>query len=600
MSSILLVGINAKFIHTNLAIRTLKANAKECESMVQLAEYTINHERQEIFQRIYEKKPSVIGFSCYLWNIEYVMSIACDIKKILPEVFIVTGGPEVAYRPEEIMEKYPAVDLVMVGEGEQTFYDFARRLKVAKEPGEIAFSQISGIVYREGERVHRTLPREAMRMDDLVFPYRDQDIPELENHILYYESIRGCPFSCSYCLSSIEKKVRIKSAEKTESELDFFLRHRVRQVKFVDRTFNCNREYAYRIWQYIGEHDNGVTNFHFEIGGDLLREEDFALLSTFRPGLVQFEIGVQSTNGRTIEAIRRTMDLEHLKRNIARVHKAGNIHQHLDLIAGLPYEDYESFRLSFNEVYDMKPDQLQLGFLKVLDGSYMNEVKEKYEIRYSSQPPYEVFSTRWLSYEDVLKLKLIEEMVEVYYNSFQFCAAMAYLKNFFETPFDMYRELGEYYKEKELLERKHSRVNRYEILWKFVTERVISSEDEREEWREVLTYDLYRRDYVKNPPSFVRLRDEKIKKAVRDFFDKECEEPRFIQGYEGYVTKQLFHMLYMNCFCVDMETLLQQGVCKKRRQTYFLFDYQKRNPLDHSAQVIEIPDSALAVTGMLA
>lgn len=598
MPSILLVGINAKFIHTNLSIRSLKANAGEYEDMVELAEYTINHQRQEIFQRIYEKKPSVIGFSCYLWNIEYVLSIARDLKKILPDVFIVVGGPEVSYRPEEILSQYTAIDLVMVGEGERTFYEMAKQLAQLGNPRQIAYRDIAGLVYREGEKFHRTAPREAMKMDELVFPYEDTDIKDLQHRILYYESIRGCPFSCSYCLSSIERSVRIKSPEKTERELDFFLRHRVPQVKFVDRTFNCNRDYAYRIWKYIGEHDNGVTNFHFEIGGDLLREEDFALLATFRPGLVQFEIGVQSTNPLTIEAIRRTMDVQHLRNNMARVHEKRNIHQHLDLIAGLPHEDYESFRNSFNDVYAMKPDQLQLGFLKVLDGSYMNEVKGEYDITYSSQPPYEVFSTRWLPYEDVLKLKQVEEMVEVYYNSFQFAATMAYLVRFFDSPFDMYRQLGEYYKARALFERKHSRVQRYEILWNFVKECMTLTEVQHEWLREVLTYDLYRRDYVKNPPAFVRLRDEDTKKEIRAFFDRECEEPHILRGYEGFVTKQLFHMLYMNRFRLDMKVLLEEGECKDHKPAYLLFDYQKRNPLDNAAAVIEVPDFALVETGV--
>lgn len=589
MTSILLVGINAKFIHTNLAIRTLKANAKECEDMVELAEYTINHRPEDILQRIYEKKPIVIGFSCYLWNIEYVLSIACDIKKILPDTFIFLGGPEVAYRPDEILSQYDAIDIVMVGEGERTFYEFAKQQKCVGNPREINYADIAGLVYREENCFHHTPLREAMPMDELVFPYRDDDMRDLQHRILYYESIRGCPFSCSYCLSSIEKSVRIKSPEKTERELDFFLRHRVPQVKFVDRTFNCNRDYAHRIWKYIGEHDNGVTNFHFEIGGDLLRKEDFSLLKNFRPGLVQFEIGVQSTNPLTIQAIRRTMKLERLRDNIARIHEMRNIHQHLDLIAGLPHENFESFGNSFNDVYAMKPDQLQLGFLKVLDGSHMNEVKGEYDITYSSHPPYEVFSTRWLSFEDVLKLKQVEDMVEVYYNSFQFTATMAFLVSFFETPFHMYRKLGEYYKTKALFDRKHSRVQRYEILWEFAGECLQLTAGQVELLREVLTYDLYRRDYVKNPPAFVRLRDEDTKKEIRAFFDRECDEPHILCDYEGFVTKQLFHMLYMNRFCLDMNVLIEDGVCVTHEPAYLLFDYQKRNPLDHSAMVTEVP-----------
>lgn len=583
MPSTLLVGINAKFIHTNLAIRSLKANAGEYESQVEIAEYTINHRREEILPSIYQKKPAILGFSCYLWNIEYVMSLACDLKKILPDTTIMLGGPEVSYHPEEVLIQHKEIDLVMVGEGERTFYEYI--LYRQEEAGATALVDIAGLVYREGEEIRRTAPRQALNMDELVFPYRDTE--GLEHRILYYESIRGCPFSCSYCLSSIEKTVRFKSPEKTERELDFFLRHQVPQVKFVDRTFNCNHDYAYRIWKYIGEHDNGITNFHFEIGGDLLRQEDFELLDNFRPGLVQFEIGVQSTNPDTIQAIHRTMNLQALRSNIARVYQARNIHQHLDLIAGLPYENYESFRSSFNDVYAMKPDQLQLGFLKVLDGSYMHTAKDQYEVRHSSLPPYEIFSTRWLSYEDVLRLKQVEEMVEVYYNSFQFSGAMAYLVRLFETPFDLYQTLGGYYKEHQLFQRKHSRAGRYEILWNFGME-LIKQEKEREIWREILTYDLYRRDYVKSPPAFVLPRTEEQKRKIRLFLEGECENPHYLEEYAGYAAKQLFHMVYMGQYTVDMPHLLRDGNVRKVTPYYVLFDYKKRSPLDHSAREIRV------------
>ena len=396
---IVLVGINAKYIHTNLAVRSLQANAGKYRNEVEIAEYTINHSIQEILSDLFDREPDVVGFSCYLWNIEYVMRLAQDWKKIWPQGKIVVGGPEVSYNPEKTFEQYPFVDLLIRGEGEYTFKEVLAWLHGEKQ----SRAELSGVAYLEEGELHIGPPQKAMDMDDLVFPYESLD--GLENKILYYESIRGCPFSCSYCLSSIERSVRIKSVEKTEKELDFFIERKVPQVKFVDRTFNCNRDYAYEIWRYIGEHDNGVTNFHFEIGGDLLREKDFELLKTFRPGLVQFEIGVQSTNPDTIKAIRRTMDLKKLADCVARVHEAGNIHEHLDLIAGLPYEGYASFRHSFEDVYAMKPDQLQLGFLKVLEGSYMNEVKDSYDIQFSSYPPYEVLSTRWLPYEDLKRWK---------------------------------------------------------------------------------------------------------------------------------------------------------------------------------------------------
>lgn len=583
-NKVVLTALNAKYIHSNLAVYSLKANAGEYRDEVELCEFTINHRKDEILCRLYEKKPAYLGFSCYLWNIEYVLDIAENLKKLLPGLTIFLGGPEVSYQPEKVLNKYEYIDLIMVGEGEKTFYEYLAWVENGAKDEER--EQIDGLVYRCGREIKRTSPRQALDMDSLVFPYRD--LKGMENRILYYESIRGCPFSCSYCLSSIEKTVRIKSLEKTCAEIDFFLQNRVPQVKFVDRTFNCNHEHAYRVWEYIGTHDNGITNFHFEIGGDLLREEDFALLRSFRPGLIQFEIGVQSVNPDTIKAIRRTMDLAHLRENIERIHKNRNIHQHLDLIAGLPYEDYASFRQSFNEVYAMKPDQFQLGFLKVLNGSYMDVVKEEYEIVFDSKPPYEVLATKWLPYEDVLRLKQVEEMVEVYYNSFQFAVSMAYLLRFFAAPFDMYREMGDFYKENHMLEIKHSRLQRYEILWNFVQERLTLTEEETEIFREVLTYDLYEREYVKNPPSFVAVRSEPVKKAIRSFFDRECKKRQVISGYDGLVTKQLYNLLYVDCFTVDMETLKETGAVKRTKPVYLMFDYRRRNPLDHAAAVVEL------------
>jgi len=439
MKKIVLAAINAKYIHSNLAVYSLKANAGKYEEDIELAEYTINHQKEEILAGIYRKKPDVVGFSCYIWNIEYVLDVAENLKKICPQVEIIFGGPEVSYDAEKVLQRYPFVDLVMVGEGENTFREYAAFLL---GEGAEKRSDIAGLCYRkeDGKAVF-TAPRMPMKMDDLVFPYRD--LEQMENRIIYYETIRGCPFSCSYCLSSIDKTVRLRSLDLVFDELDFFLKNRVKQVKFVDRTFNCNHKHAYKIWEYIKEHDNGVTNFHFEIGGDLLREEDFELFRGFRPGLIQFEIGVQSTNLFTIEAIRRKMDLTELAEHVERVRSGGNIHQHLDLIAGLPHEDYDSFHKSFNDVYRMRPDQFQLGFLKVLKGSYMEEVKDEYEIRYRSSPPYEVLTTKWLPYEDVLRLKQVEDMVEVYYNSFQFQATMLAMENYHTDAFEMYQTLAD-------------------------------------------------------------------------------------------------------------------------------------------------------------
>lgn len=583
MKKIVLAAINAKYIHSNLAVYSLKANAGKYEEDIELAEYTINHQKEEILAGIYRKKPDVVGFSCYIWNIEYVLDVAENLKKICPQVKIILGGPEVSYDAEKVLQRYLFVDLVMVGEGEVTFREYTAYLL-----GEGAESRadIAGLCYRgeDGDALF-TAPRMPMKMDDLVFPYRE--LEQMENRIIYYETIRGCPFSCSYCLSSIDKTVRLRSLDLVFEELEFFLKNRVKQVKFVDRTFNCNHEHAYRIWEYIKEHDNGVTNFHFEIGGDLLREEDFELFRGFRPGLIQFEIGVQSTNLFTIEAIRRKMDLTELAEHVERVRGGGNIHQHLDLIAGLPHEDYDSFHKSFNDVYRMRPDQFQLGFLKVLKGSYMEEVKDEYEIRYRSSPPYEVLATKWLPYEDVLRLKQVEEMVEVYYNSFQFQATMLAMENYHADAFEMYQTLGEFYDKKGYFGRKHSRIARYEILWEFLCE-TDWSEEAGEILRQTLTYDLYARDYVKNPPSFVLERSHEYQQKIRDFLARESEQPTVLSGYEKYQPKQLFNMIYVQQFTVDIPKLLKNGKIETGAVHSLVFDYQKRNPLTHSAEVIRL------------
>lgn len=583
MKKIVLAAINAKYIHSNLAVYSLKANAGKYEEDIELAEYTINHQKEEILAGIYRKKPDVVGFSCYIWNIEYVLDVAENLKKICPQVEIILGGPEVSYDAEKVLQRYPFVDLVMVGEGENTFREYVAFLL---GEGAEKRSDIAGLCYRkeDGKAVF-TAPRMPMKMDDLVFPYRD--LEQMENRIIYYETIRGCPFSCSYCLSSIDKTVRLRSLDLVFDELDFFLKNRVKQVKFVDRTFNCNHKHAYKIWEYIKEHDNGVTNFHFEIGGDLLREEDFELFRGFRPGLIQFEIGVQSTNLFTIEAIRRKMDLTELAEHVERVRSGGNIHQHLDLIAGLPHEDYDSFHKSFNDVYRMRPDQFQLGFLKVLKGSYMEEVKDEYEIRYRSSPPYEVLTTKWLPYEDVLRLKQVEDMVEVYYNSFQFQATMLAMENYHTDAFEMYQTLGGFYDKKGYFGMKHSRIARYEILWEFLCE-AEWSEEAREILRQTLTYDLYARDYVKNPPAFVPERSHEYQQKVRDFLTKECEQPTVLSGYEKYQPKQLFNMIYVRQFTVNIPQLLKTGKVETGEAHSLVFDYQKRNPLTHSAEVIRL------------
>ena len=504
---ILLAACNAKYIHSNLAVYDLKAYSSDYDKEVLLREYTINQPKDEILKDIYGSGADVVCFSCYIWNISFVRELIRDLAKILPETAFWAGGPEVSYDAEKFLTEMPEMTGVLVGEGEKTFHDLLEYYI----DGKGSLGEIRGIAYRDGEEIRHNGWRELMNLSEIPFVY--QHLEEFENRIIYYESSRGCPFSCSYCLSSIDKKLRFRDLELVKKELQFFLDHKVPQVKFVDRTFNCKHEHAMAIWKYILEHDNGVTNFHFEVSADLLRDEEMDLMAKMRPGLIQLEIGVQSTNPETIRAIHRHMDLDKLKRCVDRVHSFRNIHQHLDLIAGLPYEDYDTFHRSFNDVYQMKPDQLQLGFLKVLKGSLMKEEAEKYGIVHKEKEPYEVLSTKWLPYGDVLKLKAVESMVEVYYNSGQFQHTLEYLVPLAKDAFTFYESLGAFYEKKGYSEISHSRMRRYEILLEYLQEETDVSVEKASQ---KMLYDLYLREKLKKRPSFAP--DQKVyETAIWDY-----------------------------------------------------------------------------------
>ncbi|MDL2295486.1 B12-binding domain-containing radical SAM protein [Lachnospiraceae bacterium OttesenSCG-928-E19] len=573
---ILLTAINAKYIHSNLAVYSLKAYANQSENNISIAEYTINQRTDEILMDLYKRKPEVLCFSCYIWNWLYVKELIRDIKKILPQTHIWLGGPEVSYDAADVLVNHPQVELVMKGEGEETFRELAEKMQI----GGIADSEldeIKGITFR---RSNGTLCenewRETMDMDLLPFVY--QDLKKFENKIIYYETSRGCPFSCSYCLSSIDKKLRFRSVELVKKELQFFLDHKVSQVKFVDRTFNCEHKHAMEIWTYIKEHDNGITNFHFEVAADIFREDEIELLRELRPGLVQLEIGVQSTNEQTIKEIRRVMDFGQVSEVVTEINKGENVHQHLDLIVGLPYENYECFSKSFNQVYALQPEQLQLGFLKVLKGSFMEQKKEEYELVYKGNPPYEVLSTKWVSYEDVSRLKQIEEMVEIYYNSGQFSVTIPFLEKKFESPFRLYEALAIYYEEHQLHTLSHSRVRRYEILLDFAKER---DGENTKVYRELLTYDLYLRENLKSRPCFSK--EERVdKEFLRAFYENEADNHNYLKGYEEYDKKQMRKMTHIECFHYD---LCGEEV---REGKLVLFDYKNRNPINGQAAVFHI------------
>lgn len=650
----LLCGINAKYIHSNLAIFSLKAYADRKKipgAEIILKEYTINNYVEDILQDLYEAKADIIIFSCYIWNISFVRELAAELKKVSPEVKIWAGGPEVSYAANKFLMENPAFDLIMQGEGEEVFSElicltveekcrikdvykqseskkvlsgivekryFIERKQAVKEEKDIEdkhfagednvyptnyidmskLQKLQGIAVRDflGEaalgnaesnignktKIINTGFATLMDMDTIPFVYEDFHL--FEHKILYYETSRGCPFCCSYCLSSVDKTVRFRSLPIVKKELDAFLEAKVPQVKFVDRTFNCNRQRAIDIWSYLVEHDNGITNFHFEISSDLLGEEELELFAKMRPGLIQLEIGVQSTNGETVDAIHRHMDLEKLFHYVDRVHALGNIHQHLDLIAGLPYENYERFGVSFDDLYAHKPDQLQLGFLKVLKGTVMEEEVKKYNILYRNQPPYEVLGTKWLSYDEIILLKGVEELVELYYNSGQYTLTLKYAVPFFESPFRFYEMFSAWYRGKSYHKLNHNRLEKYNILREFLREHI--DENEWDTLDEIMIYDMYLRENVKGRPAWAK-DTAQYKKEWKALYREQGEKlfPEDVQA-GIYDSKRAANQSHIEVFEIDIKKFEQSGQVEKK-QVFCLFDYSRRNPLNRAARTVE-------------
>ena len=649
----LLCGINAKYIHSNLAIFSLKAYADRKKipgAEIILKEYTINNYVEDILQDLYEEKADVVIFSCYIWNISFVRELAAELKKVSPAVKIWAGGPEVSYAANKFLMENPAFDLIMQGEGEEVFSELIRliveekcrikdvykqseskkvlsgivekrqsieRKQAVKEEKDIEdkhfagednvyptnyidmskLQKLQGIAVRDfsGEaalgnaesnienktKIINTGFATLMDMDTIPFVYEDFHL--FEHKILYYETSRGCPFCCSYCLSSVDKTVRFRSLPIVKKELDTFLEAKVPQVKFVDRTFNCNRQRAIDIWSYLVEHDNGITNFHFEISSDLLGEKELKLFAKMRPGLIQLEIGVQSTNGETVDAIHRHMDLEKLFHHVDRVHALGNIHQHLDLIAGLPYENYERFGRSFDDLYAHEPDQLQLGFLKVLKGTMMEEEVKKYSILYRNQPPYEVLGTKWLSYDEIILLKGVEELVELYYNSGQYTLTLKYAVPFFESPFRFYEMFSAWYRGKGYHKLNHNRLEKYNILREFLREHI--DENEWDTLDEIMLYDMYLRENVKGRPAWAK-DTAQYKKEWKALYREQGEKlfPEDVQA-GTYDSKKAANHSHIEVFEIDIKKFEQSGQVEKK-QVFCLFDYSRRNPLNRAARTV--------------
>lgn len=650
----LLCGINAKYIHSNLAIFSLKAYADRKKipgAEIILKEYTINNYVEDILQDLYEEKADVVIFSCYIWNISFVRELAAELKKVSPDVKIWAGGPEVSYAANKFLMENPTFDLIMQGEGEEVFSELIRltveekcrikdvykqseskkvlsgivekrysieRKQAVKEEKDIEdkhfagednvyptnyidmskLQKLQGIAVWDfsGEaalgnaesnignktKIINTGFATLMNMDTIPFVYEDFHL--FEHKILYYETSRGCPFCCSYCLSSVDKTVRFRSLPIVKKELDAFLEAKVPQVKFVDRTFNCNRQRAIDIWSYLVEHDNGITNFHFEISSDLLGEEELELFAKMRPGLIQLEIGVQSTNGETVDAIHRHMDLDKLFHYVDRVHELGNIHQHLDLIAGLPYENYERFGCSFDDLYAHEPDQLQLGFLKVLKGTMMEEEVKKYSILYRNQPPYEVLGTKWLSYDEIILLKGVEELVELYYNSGQYTLTLKYAVPFFESSFRFYEMFSAWYRGKGYHKLNHNRLEKYNILREFLREHI--DENEWDTLDEIMLYDMYLRENVKGRPAWAK-DTAQYKKEWKALYREQGEKlfPEDVQA-GIYDSKRAANQSHIEVFEINIKKFEQSGQVEKK-QVFCLFDYSRRNPLNRAARTVE-------------
>lgn len=650
----LLCGINAKYIHSNLAIFSLKAYADRKKipgAEIILKEYTINNYVEDILQDLYEEKADVVIFSCYIWNISFVRELAAELKKVSPDVKIWAGGPEVSYAANKFLMENPTFDLIMQGEGEEVFSELIRltveekcrikdvykqseskkvlsgivekrysieRKQAVKEEKDIEdkhfagednvyptnyidmskLQKLQGIAVWDfsGEaalgnaesnignktKIINTGFATLMNMDTIPFVYEDFHL--FEHKILYYETSRGCPFCCSYCLSSVDKTVRFRSLPIVKKELDAFLEAKVPQVKFVDRTFNCNRQRAIDIWSYLVEHDNGITNFHFEISSDLLGEEELELFAKMRLGLIQLEIGVQSTNGETVDAIHRHMDLDKLFHYVDSVHELGNIHQHLDLIAGLPYENYERFGCSFDDLYAHEPDQLQLGFLKVLKGTMMEEEVKKYSILYRNQPPYEVLGTKWLSYDEIILLKGVEELVELYYNSGQYTLTLKYAVPFFESPFRFYEMFSAWYRGKGYHKLNHNRLEKYNILREFLREHI--DENEWDTLDEIMLYDMYLRENVKGRPAWAK-DTAQYKKEWKALYREQGEKlfPEDVQA-GIYDSKRAANQSHIEVFEINIKKFEQSGQVEKK-QVFCLFDYSRRNPLNRAARTVE-------------
>lgn len=549
----LLVAVNAKYIHSNLAIHCIEKYCKGAD--IETLELSINIDDNQVIKQIYKRQPDIIGFSCYIWNIEYIKTIIPTLKKILPHVKIVLGGPEVSFNCEELLNELP-VDLIMEGEGEITW-----KLYLAGTP----LCDIPAIVYKNANKIVKNPRTKAMNLAELPFVY--QDLDPFVNKIIYYESSRGCPFNCSYCISGIDKGVRYLPLERVLQNLEYFLTKKIKQVKFVDRTFNANFKFALEVWKYIIKYDNGITNFHFELAAELITKEMLYVLQSARAGLIQFEIGVQTTNADALVAINRPMPFAKLGKIVQNLKQLENIHLHLDLIVGLPHEDYHSFRKSFNDVISLRPEQLQLGFLKVLKGSQMEQDADKYGIVYKDYPPYEVLSTKYISYDEVLKLHTICEMVERFYNSNRFERTLSYMFELYPTPFIFFEQLAEFWERQGYEHLSHKKESYYLLLLEFMqqTERI-----NVELIKELIRFDWLLHENIKDHmPMLATIDQSKFKETALEHLKDPAVIIKMAAGHLNM--KQRQRMMHVEYFQYDLtQDLALRG---EPMPIIFLYEY---------------------------
>ena len=575
---VLLVGINAKYIHSNLAIRYLKEYVKEDHIQIDIKEFTINQSVDHIVYEIYKMRTDVVGLSCYIWNIKHVIEVTNILKKISPKTKICLGGPEVSY-DKSIWDKIPYLDVVISGEGEETFREYIVALKNQKP-----IKDVLGIMFKHEGQVVANSNRNAISLDQVSFVYKD-GFDEFTHRIIYYETMRGCPFNCQYCLSSVEQGVRYHNLDRIEKELKFFLEHKVMQVKFVDRTFNCSKKHAMAIWKFLHENDNQITNFHFEISADLLDDEMMDFLGTVRQGLFQFEIGVQSTHFETLSIIQRKSNLERLYENVYKLKGANNIHLHLDLIAGLPKESYSRFKQSFNDVYCLQPEKLQLGFLKVLKGSGLETIKEKYGIIYRDEPPYEILATDDLSYEKLEQLKLVEEMVDHFYNSGNFTYSIRVLESYFSDPFAFYEELSHYWEQKGYHTVKHSKIALYNFIYLFAKHHKL---EQLERIGDLLKLDLCLQEKVKKYPKWME-QSWDYKDSIYDFYKEGKNISLYLPQLRKYSSKQISRMAHIERFRYDVTQIIEgKKIMIDKKETFMLFNYYDRDKMRHNARVYPV------------